>query len=378
MIRTKSICIYLVVVILITSCDYRPIEDMPMIVGIAIDPMDEGYKLTAKVIVPSSAEGQSNQVFIQSSGKTIFDGTRDFIMKEGQKVFWGQLGFIIINEKIAKKDITEVLDFFVRDNEPREDVWLLITKKDIEAEEVIKATYSEKRVRFYVIDALENVDGVGKYNDLRLLEFSNELTAKGIEPVLPLISTEMSLNQKRVIINGGCVFKDNKIIGQLDGKEMKQYRILMNKLPGVYIIEFKDETNDTQVTVEVSDVKRKLKINKKDQAYKINIEVNVIGVVAEIVNNDVKLSNNKDADKFIKQAEEQLNKELQELVCKAQKEFGSDIFGIGEKVKNKDPKEFKKIEDNWNTVFTSLNIKVDTKVKLSGTALVQQPYHEEE
>lgn len=379
-VRINIIVICFAVLILVSSCDYRTIEDMPMMFGLAIDPTEEGYRLTGKVIIPSgaTAEGTSEQVFIQTSGKTIFDAARDFILKEGQKVFWGQLGFVIINESIAEKDVTKVLDFLLRDNEIREDLWLLVSKGDSSAEEALKATYNEKRVRFYIADAIENVDSVGKYNELSLIRFNNELNSSGKEPVLPQVSIEESLGQKKIIVNGICIFKDKKRVGHLDGKETQQYRLIMGELAGVYVIEYKDDVGSTKVTLEITDIKSKTKIKKKDQSYDITIKVEVTGIVAEVVNNEVYFVNIKDINEFIKQAEKQLNKDLQDLIIKVQKEYSCDIFGIGEKVKDKDPNGYKKLEDNWNSVFGTLNIKVETEVKLTGSALFKQPFYKEE
>lgn len=378
-----QVFVYVMITLIITGCDYRPIEDMPMVVGLAIDPIkdEEGYRLTSKVIIPStgaSVEGSSDQVFIQSSGKTIFDAARDFIMKEGQKVFWGQLDFVIIHQSIAEKDITKVLDFLLRDNEIRENLWLLVSKEDTSAEEVIKASYNEKRVRFYIIDAMQNVDAVGKYEKLSLIRFNNELNASGIEPILPFVSIEETLGQKKIIVNGSCIFKDKKRVGHLDGKETQQYRLIMGELAGVYIIDYKSDVGKTKVTLEIANVKSKKKVMKKEQIYDVTIEVDIIGIIGEIENNEISITKEKERDEFIKQAEEQLNKELQILILKVQKEYASDIFGIGEQVKNKYPKEYEKIEDEWNTVFASSNIKVETKVKLTGSSLFKQPLYKED
>lgn len=379
----NSIVLYSsIVAFIFTSCDYRPIEDMPMIVGLAIDPAEEGYQLTAKVIIPSTAsggQGLSQQVFVQSSGKTMFDAARDFIMKEGQKVFWGQLNMVIINSSIVDKDITQVLDFMLRDNEIRETLWLLVAKEETKAENILRASFSENRVRFYISDAMQNVDSVGKYDESDLLKFKNELMhATGKEPVLPLISIEKSLGEDKIIVNGICLFKDKKRIGHLDGKETQRYRILTGKTPGLYIIDYKTEVGESQITLEVSNVKNKSIIKKDDSTYDVTIETDITAVIGEVVNNNIRISTEEDRDQFIKEAEKQLDEDLKDLVNKIQKEYSSDIFGIGEKVKNRYPKDYKRIEKDWNTVFGTLDIKVKSKVNLTGSALFKQPFYKDE
>lgn len=364
-----------------TSCDYKPIENMPMIIGLAVDPTQEGYRLTAKVIIPAGrteSGGKSDQIFIQASGKTMFEAARDFIMKEGQKVFWGQLEFMIINENIAEEDITQVLDFFVRDNEVREDIWLLISAKEYSAEEVLRASFSEKRLQFYISDALGNIDYISKYAIMKMNEFGNIYADKGKEPVLPIITIETSLEEKRVILNGGSVFKDNKSVGRINGKEMQQYRMLIGENAGVYVLNYKDNDDESKVSLEVGDTKSKVVIQKEDEQYAIKVQVSITGVVGEISNNKVEMSTKAKLDEFKKQAEVQLKEELNTFIKKVQKDFGSDIFGFGERFKNKYPDVFKKIENNWNSVFTSLDIDVEVKVNITGTALSKQPFHKED
>ncbi|PKM95123.1 MAG: hypothetical protein CVU84_07315 [Firmicutes bacterium HGW-Firmicutes-1] len=364
-----------------TSCDYKPIENIPMVIGLAVDPIEDGYRLTAKVVIPagSSNDGSiSEEIFIQSSGKTMFDAVRDFIMKEGQKVFWGQLEFMVINETIAEEDITGVLDFFIRDNEVRENIWLLISDKELKAEEVLMASFSEKKLQFYISDALKNIDYVSKYSTMSLIDFSKIYSDKGKEQVLPFIKIEISLGQKRIILNGGSVFKDNKAVGRLDGKEMQRYRMLLGENAGIYVIDYKESGNESKISLEIGDTKSKVRIQKKDGKYVITVQLSIIGVIGEIEDNRVKISTKEKLEEFKKHAEIQLEEELAAFIIKIQKNFGSDIFGFGEKFKNKYPKVFKELEDNWNEVFSSLNIEVEVKVSITGTAQNKQPLYKED
>lgn len=370
----------IILMILLSSCNYRAIEDMPMVAGLAIDPSKEGYTLTAKVIIPSggTATDQSDQIFIQATGETIFEAARDFIMKEGQKVFWGQLEFVIINQQIAKDDVAKVLDFFTRDDEIREDIDLLISGEGYKAEEIILASKSEGRLQFYITEALENVDSTAKYHPVTMAEFNNIFINKGSEPMLPRIYIEDTLGEKRIIINGGIVFKDNKAVGELSGQETQQYRIIYGeKGIGLLIIDYKTNDEESDICLEIDSSKSKINIEAEDHEYTINVDVTITAVIGEITNSQIDLLDISNIEKFKEQAEEQIKKELEDFIYKIQKEYESDIFGFGEKFREKYPKTFKTFEEDWNGIFSSLSINVSVKMEVIGSALYIQPLKED-
>lgn len=154
--------------------------------------------------------------------------------------------------------------------------------------------------------------------------------------------------------------------------------MLIGENAGVYVLNYKDNDDESKVSLEVGDTKSKVVIQKEDEQYAIKVQVSITGVVGEISNNKVEMSTKAKLDEFKKQAEVQLKEELNTFIKKVQKDFGSDIFGFGERFKNKYPDVFKKIENNWNSVFTSLDIDVEVKVNITGTALSKQPFHKED
>lgn len=371
---SRMMCV--ICIISISGCNYREIDDMPMITALAIDKRENEFVLTAKVILPEGSEQGSinEQIFIQTKGKTVFDAIRDIIMKEGERSFWGELEFIIINEKISEDNIGEVLDFFIRGDEVRQDIWLLISDKEQEAGDIMIDTLSDKRLQFYISDALINGDYVSKYFPVILNDFVNTLSSNEKEEVLPFLRMEKSLGVNRVLINGGVVFKDEKSIGRLSGLEMMNYRLIINEENGgIRVIVYNESMQESNISFEVSNSTSKMKVVKKDGTYSLHVEATVIGSVGEISNTQINLLDRKNREKFIEQAEVQIKSELELLIIKVQKEYGSDIFGFGEHFKDQFPSEFKKIEEDWNAVFSSLPVEVSVKVVKKGSALVRQP-----
>lgn len=365
---------FLLCLLFLTGCNYKEIERMPMLVGIGIDPKEDGFMLTGKIIIPSSNQGQgvSEQILVQSSGETLFDATRDFIMKEGEKTFWGQLEFIIINESIAQNDITEVLDFLIRDTEIRETAWPVIAEHGRTAEEAILATLTEKRLTLYVADALRNSEYNSKYSPETLTNFLDTIYQEGQADVLPIVSIEESLGEKRILVNGGLVIHKKKSECRLDGIEIQNFCLLRNKEKGgIRVFNYRDVEKDSKVSMEVIRSNSKMKLEKAKEGYKLKIDCTINGVIGEISNGDVKLMSEEKIKDFEIQAAEQVKEDIEKMFRKLQT-YQCDIFHIAQRFKNTFPKEYKELSEEWESIFSSLDIEINVKVRVVGTSFYKQ------
>jgi len=372
----KNFIIITIITIVLVGCDYKEINDMPMATGMAIDKVEDSYLLTAQVIAPMAAGGgaSTKQIFINSAGSSIVDAVRDFVMKDGgKKVFWGHLGYVVISHKIAEENISEVLDFLIRDNDVRDDIFILIGEEGPKAENLFFDGLQEEELSFYVTDALKNVDAVSKYDPVILEDLVNSLNSTGKAIVIPILSRENVLGLERVIIDNGVVIKDGKIVGDMEGEEIRIMRLLQNKEEGgVYVIEYNDKGNKSKVSLEVDKSKTNIKIDKKDDSFYIKIDVVINAFVGEIVSRDVSIIEYDKIVEFEKQAQQEIKKKITESIKQAQKEYKADVFGFGEMVKIKYPKEYKEIEEEWHSVFSSIEFETNVKVDIEGTALTTQ------
>ena len=63
-----------------------------------------------------------------------------------------------------------------------------------------------------------------------------------------------------------------------------------------------------------------------------------------------------------------IKNEIESVLKKAQREWGVDIFGFGEAVHRKYPREWKELKDQWRDVFPNIKVqvKVDSKLRTAG------------
>ncbi|MBQ9011766.1 MAG: Ger(x)C family spore germination C-terminal domain-containing protein, partial [Bacilli bacterium] len=143
-------------------------------------------------------------------------------------------------------------------------------------------------------------------------------------------------------------FKENLMINIVNNKvkEMKTVFTYQNK----------------KIGFSSDNIKTKTKI--KD--YKtVEITVTGEGAIAE-TNNNIDLENPKVMKKIENSLNKNVKKRIKKVIKKMQNKYHTDVFGFGNKLYKQNPKQWQKIEKNWNNYyFSNLNIKVKTKIKIT-------------
>lgn len=380
----KKIKIIVLIILIIfntsicSSCwNYREINDMSLILGLAIDKTKGMYKLTGKMLLASTDQQDGStlrHIFIDSEGVTIFDAVRNFILKDGKKVYFGHLLYIIISEKIAKDHIDEIMDFFMRDDEVREDMWLFIAPEPYTSQEVLHKGLAHKELASYVKDTTENVNNISKFNPTKLYEFVDCINSTGKDGTIPLITLISAIQDgQSAYIKGCAVFNKARMVGTLTGDEAKALMVITNKEKGgVLPVIYNDNEIISKVSLELSKTKTKITPIYHDDSITLKIKTDTTASIGEIMNTKVKVVDKSGREKLIQAAESTIKANLENIVNKAQKELKSDIFGFGEIIKNTNPDLWKQIEDDWNDIFQDLQVEISSTVKITGSALYRE------
>ncbi|WP_304944224.1 Ger(x)C family spore germination protein [Vallitalea guaymasensis] len=363
--------------ILCTSCwNYREINDLSVIFGLGIDRKDGLYEFTGKILLTANEENEGNnlsQTFISSQGVTIFDAIRNLIIQDGKRIYFGHLSFIVISEDIAKDNINEVLDLFMRDDETREDMWMFVAPEPYTSKDILEIGLDHQELATYVNDTMINMKHIGKSYPIRLYEFINTSSSKGKNGVVPLIFIKKTLLGESAYIIGNAVFHGTQMVGKIDGDESKTLSIILNKQKGgILPVTYNDEAETTTVSLEIDKTETKLTPIFTNDNITIKISTQTTAVIGEIMNNNVNVLDKEGRDKLIEAAENMLENNIKDLVKKAQSEFNSDIFGFGQLIKKDNPSLWKQIEDDWSNIFQDIDIEVNSVVETSGSALYEK------
>ncbi|PFO09403.1 spore gernimation protein GerC [Bacillus sp. AFS076308] len=374
--RAIKVLLHLVITVsLLTGCWNRiEVNDIAIVTAIGLDLVDDDMiRLSLQVAIPAKlgpaggAKGGSKErstFVISEKGVTVSEAYRNLQMKLSRRIFFSQSRVLLIGEALAKKGISNIIDFYTRFHQPRMNSFIMFTKGN--ASDVIKNIPNLENVSSEETKELAKLSvGIKVY----VRDFLNMLLTDGLEPFAPqykLTSLEVNTenNSAQVqVINGAAVFKKDKLIGWLDDSETRGLLWLRNEIEeGVISIKIPKEKGGGNISFEIIRADTKIIPHLNNGQIKFNINVTSEIIVIENASKVV-LFNQKEIDGIQTDIEKEIKDRIQMVLDKAQKEFQSDIFGFGQAVYREYPKAWNTIyKKKWDQEFPKLEVTINPKV----------------
>ena len=378
--KCKLVLILLLTALISSGCwDLVEIKDRAIITAFGIDKAEESGKMTFTVqtIIPaqistpmkSSAETKPAVRVISKTADTLVEGIRIYSFQAERRTYLMQNRIILIGEDMAKESLIPTMDFFMRHPDSFPGTWILICKG--KASDIIKWNSDVEKIPADFIEELiktRNFLATSSVEDVHT--FVKKLSSKATSPATAMIElVDTGNNKTDARLFGIAVFKKDKMAGQLDDVETRGYTWINNE-QGRRLFEIGNigETN-TRTATQIEGSKTKIIPQLINGKPAILIKVNA---TAKIYTQDGckdldSLDTIKDLEKML---EEEIKSEIKACLDKTLKEYKTDIFGFGEKIHRKYPKEWKRLEDNWEDALDDLKVITEVNVKIKGTGLI--------
>ncbi len=355
-----------------TGCwNYREIDKLALVSGIAVDKINsnKGYEVTAEIIgiSASTKEQKLNSTRIQSKGESIFECMRNMINISAKQLFWSHASILIVSEDVAKAGILPILDWIVRDSEPRLTLYLLVSETQ-NAREILSLQSLSTEIRsFEIEDMIISNSKLSKIPNIQVHELINDISTMGIYPVLPTVKRTLNEGKQTMTLSGGAILKRDKLAGYIGLEDVKYYLFVRNKFKGgLLTIDFPSNTPMNNVTLEVFRNKTKVTPMLNDGKLSMNIKIKTEVSIAE-ASAPIDPLKSSDIQRLKYIAEKSLEKSVLETINKIQDDFGLDIFGFGNIVKEKMPDLWKEINNDWDEIFKELKVNVDADIHIRGS-----------
>jgi spore germination protein len=351
--------LYCLIPFLLTGCwDETNIEERGFIVGLAIDLADEQKNdnhqvtLTNQFVVPpgigspSDSGGGSQKAYLNlsASGDSIFAIDKEMRTSINMMPFFEHLKVIVVSEDVLNTPdlFPSLMDVFYRNREIRRVTKVIVTEG--EAKQILDiAPENEKVPALYMDTLLEiNLGQTGTLKPVQLGDIHEWLLTDSSFTIPKYMPSEQKINYE-----AGAVFHgyEGKLVGTLNKQEMQGLNLLMNEYQGGPI-EFEHEGN--LITFNITEANSKIKIDTKDQeAIIISVNINIEGYIAEVFGTE-KIMNPKNTAELEKKAGEKVEEIVQKTIEKVQNELNTDVFGLKNKLKQKDYETWLKVKDNWD------------------------------
>ncbi|MCW9129644.1 Ger(x)C family spore germination protein [Bacillus paramycoides] len=383
LIRLSSI----VFLLLLSGCwSSHEIEDLGFAVGLAIDKGKEtkiekeieekggGYKkknlITTTyqfVKAQSSSNGGSGGVSqkkaymnVAETGDSLHQSIREVSLRRQRPIIFDHTKVIVVSESIARTyNLKKLLDMYIRDNEMRPSCFVMVSRGL--ASDALKSKEPGEIPAFRLIEIEDN-----QYRTSRILPPMPlaKLPGKVKSGASFLLPNVISINGEVKYV-GAAVIKGStkKLRGFLNENELEGLMWITGKGKSGLVKSFDKKTNKL-IMYEVKSMKSKIKPHVKGNKIFFDVNIQSVGRLSE---NWVK-SEGAFKNEFLKKVERAAQQEVEQLVHhtlqKIQKEYKTDVAGFNTSLKIEYPKVWKKVEKDWDKVFSKTPIKYNVKLTI--------------
>lgn len=388
------ICSMLLLGIIIcnTGCwSVRELNELAIASALGVDKIknkiENKYLVTAQVVNPGefatkSAGGTHVPVSIYSfDGNTIFEAFRKMTTVAPRKVYIAQLKILVISEKLAEEGIGKALDIFTRQHEKNLGFYIIIAK-DSSAKNVLDILTSIENIPANkMFNSLEaSMNNWAASNTITIDQLVSDIISEGKEPVITGIritgdpgkggSNENVTRIQplaRLQYIGLAALRKDKLVGWLNENESKGYNYTQGNVKSTVISVSCGEYE--KIGVEIVRTEAKIKANMENGKPRAEFKIIAEGNIGDVQCKDIDLSKVETINKLEAKVENEIKNLIELAFKKAQNDFKSDIFGIGEAIHRSNPKAWKDLKENWDKEFvnTHANVTVDVTLRYTGT-----------
>ena len=393
--KTRVIILIILAVLLNGLSDARELNELSILSGIGIDVDEEGnYIITTQVLNTQKASQSSGNnssgssvIVYETTSKSIHEALRDIIKKSPNKLYIAHLEVVLLSEEVAKENIKDTLDFFLRDHEESNNFMVVVSKENKPQEilkqlsatnsdpcktifESIKSTceYEGSTVDYLLYDILEMILNDKKELVLASISLDEENDEeKAIQTLAnsdknekQSSSDENIASKNTFIVTELAYFKDGKFKGYLSKDDAIIYNLLCSKLKKCVLSVNEDED---LLTFDIIKASSNLKPIYENGKYKIKIDVNINATISE-EGEDVRKSNNNKFKEYTKEAQNSIKNDINTMLEKCEYKYKTDILGLNNLIYKKCNSSYNKL-NNINFEKYSSYASFDINVKIN-------------
>lgn len=378
MIKT-GVCLFLL--LCLTGCwSAREVNDLEIVIGVGVDKSDipDNIRFTAQIVKPGEMRqpaqeggGGSGSAFwnVQSTGTSLFNAVRDITHKTGNRLFVSHSQLVVFGNEIAAEGIEKYMDFFLRTHEMRPTALILIANGTAEDVLNIKPE-KEKLPAMHIAKLIDAYGFTSHFIKMNLQDFSTRMMSKTSSPIAPLVEVSRDAENPDFRFSGLAVFKNLKMVGALNRDEARGLLWVTGDVKSG-IINVTGPDGQGMVVLEILKVKSKVTPQFKEGKLYMHIEIKEEASITEQLTEE-SLVTVPALELLQKKQEEIIRGEITAAFEKS-KELGTDVFDFGEMVHKKYRSEWEQMEQDWDSVYKSIELSVDVDARIVKTDLITKP-----
>jgi spore germination protein KC len=391
-----SLSLLLCVTVLSGCWSKKELTDLAFVIAVGIDKTKDGkFAVTFQVVNPGNVAGARQHggdsggvpvSIYKATGDNLIEASRKASKKLSRLTYYAHTNLVVISEEVAKEGVDGLFDALERNSQFRATAMVVITRHH-SAEDVLKIlTPIDKIPANQIIKTLQFSEKIwGQTMNVDVGDVINDLASSGKAPIISGVeivgsvqkgerqtSVQASEPDARLNVNGLAMFKDDKLVGWLNGKAARGVLWILDKIEQTEIT-FEWKQKKEAVAYKVVRAKTSVAAHMKKGKPSISIHIQAEGDIGETLV-PVDFTNPRQIFALEKKAEESIKKEVVKAVEEAKK-AKTDIFGFGDVVYRSYPQQWKMMKSNWSDrYFPQLEVNVTADAFIRRTGLRTKTY----
>lgn len=396
MVRRVILILLILNIFIISGCwDRTELEDLGFVNAVGIEQGSGGKIRVIVQTINTSAlsktsggrgvefeKGYRNSVI---EGDTFADAINNLSTATATKRSFSHNNLFIISEDLARqRGVQDILDFLERDPQIRLDAWVIVGRGSLVNLLDVPGRISSS-VGGRLTDILKFRNESSTYAPLKLEEFIRLLESKSSQPYTAVVEIQPNASVptdkghgildgnvpeplNNTIINGTALFKQDKMVGWLNDRESRGLLLLRGEIKQGNITFQAPGKEPKKVTTKFIRAKSKLEPEIKDGQVYMTIKVEV---ETYLFDNQARIRPDKPGELSKVEAAQgkEVKRQVEAALRKAQEQYKVDVFGFGEAVHRKYPREWKQMEKNWPDLFPAVKVNIQVKSVIQHTSL---------
>lgn len=374
----------------------KELNELAVVMALGIDLDREGYAVSAQVMNSSevgsqqrSSMGSSPAITYKAVGKTIPDALQRMLEVTPRNLYLSHVRVLVFGEAMARKGVSDALDFISRNRQLRTDFYLLVAK-GMKAEDILQVVTPFEHIpanSLYssILVSNKKSAAMGK---ITLQQFITELDRSGSNPVLSGVEiqgprqTGNDLDNVRrikpdtILKHAGlAVFVKDRLVGWLGESSSKSANYVLNQVEmtsgnvpcsegGVVGVEITNAKSTFDVKLAQDE--------RPEFLVRLKLEANINAAQCNL-----DLSKPSSIEDIEKKLASKLSTNVERNIQDIQRKYGADIFGLGEALHRKFPKVWNKYRGHWEDSFRTMKVQVHSEVKIRRIGSIIQPERRE-
>lgn len=341
---------------------FRDLDRRFFVLAIGVDKSNDDnkkYHVTLKLDIPSAKmePGNAKSQLISTDAESIPEAIRLLKSHVDKELDFGHAKMILLGEALAKEDITQTVDFFVRRRDIQGLAFMAVGSPD--ASKILKIEPKSERLPANAL--FLSFDGNGTESSFivteYLFDFHRRMTEKGLDPYLPIIEPV----KDNFVIERVGVFNKTKMIAELSPDETRIFNELARNFRK---FDLTTRTEDVEYTLIVEKFNRRFSFRSKDEN-KLLVKITIQGIAEQSKKPILK----NEWTKYEHASEKAAQGSYVNLLQKLQK-FKVDPIGLG-LIYTAGHYNEKKDWETWQKIYPDLTFDVQVHVKLEGTGVIK-------